>query len=148
MIEVQIDASHNKSFEKVLVQAASTVLQNASIQADVSIILSGDERLRELNSQFLGIDSTTDVLSFPSGDIDPDTGCLYLGDIIISLPRAELQAAAGKHPVEDELTLLVVHGMLHLLGYDHADPDEKARMWSKQSEILDHLGCRISVPNH
>ena len=71
---------------------------------------------------------------------------LYLGDVIISQTRASQQALAGGHAFEDELKLLVVHGMLHLLGYDHADEDEKARMWAQQSRILENLGCKISIP--
>ena len=146
MIEVQLEHENDIGFSKVLERSALEVLQYANINGDASVVLTGDEKLRELNAQYLGIDSPTDVLSFPSGEVDPDTQELYLGDVIISLPRAALQAAAGGHAVEDELALLVVHGMLHLLGHDHADADEKALMWSKQAEILDRLGCRISAP--
>lgn len=146
MIEVQLEHENDLDFSKVLERSALEVLQYANINGDASVVLTGDEQLRELNAQYLGIDSPTDVLSFPSGEVDPDTQELYLGDVIISLPRAALQAAAGGHAVEDELALLVVHGMLHLLGHDHADADEKALMWSKQAEILDRLGCRISAP--
>lgn len=146
MIEVQLEHENDLDFSKVLERSALEVLQYANINGDASVVLTGDEKLRELNAQYLGIDSPTDVLSFPSGEVDPDTQELYLGDVIISLPRAALQAAAGGHAVEDELALLVVHGMLHLLGHDHADADEKALMWSKQAEILDRLGCRISAP--
>ncbi len=146
MIEVKLEHENDLGFSNVLERSALEVLQYANISGDASIVLTGDEQLRELNAQYLGIDSPTDVLSFPSGEVDPDTQELYLGDVIISLPRAALQAAAGGHAVEDELALLVVHGMLHLLGHDHADADEKALMWSKQAEILDRLGCRISAP--
>jgi probable rRNA maturation factor len=146
MIEVQLEHENDIGFSKVLERSALEVLQYANINGDASVVLTGDEKLRELNAQYLGIDSPTDVLSFPSGEVDPDTQELYLGDVIISLPRAALQAAASGHAVEDELALLVVHGMLHLLGHDHADADEKALMWSKQAEILDRLGCRISAP--
>ena len=146
MIEVQLEHENDIGFSKVLERSALEVLQYANSHGDASVVLTGDEQLRELNAQYLGIDSPTDVLSFPSGEVDPDTQELYLGDVIISLPRAALQAAAGGHAVEDELALLVVHGMLHLLGHDHADADEKALMWSKQAEILDRLGCSISAP--
>lgn len=146
MIEVQLEHENDLGFSKVLERSALEVLQYANINGDASVVLTGDEKLRELNAQYLGIDSPTDVLSFPSGEVDPDTQELYLGDVIISLPRAALQAAAGGHAVEDELALLVVHGMLHLLGHDHADADEKALMWSKQAEILDRLGCSFSAP--
>jgi probable rRNA maturation factor len=80
------------------------------------------------------------VLSFPASETDPESGTRYIGDILISIPRAQSQADAAGHPLESEVQLLVVHGVLHLLGHDHADPAEKNRMWKAQSEILDSLG--------
>lgn len=146
MIDVQIDDEKDTHFSKLLERAALAVLQAAEVQGDASIVLTDDEQLKALNTQYLDVQAPTDVLSFPSGEIDPDSQELYLGDVIISQPRAALQAAAGGHSLEDELSLLAVHGMLHLLGYDHAEADEKAVMWSKQADILARLGCRISVP--
>ena len=116
----------------------------ASPEAGFSVVITDDEQLHQLNQQFLEIDAPTDVLSFPSDEIDPDTGETYLGDVLISLPRAVAQAQAGGHPARDELQLLVVHGMLHLLGYDHAEPEEKARMWALQASVLEQLGCRVA----
>jgi probable rRNA maturation factor len=107
---------------------------------DLSIVLTDNARLHELNLNYLGIDSPTDVLSFPASETDPETGARYIGDILISVPRAQEQADGADHPLESEVQLLIVHGMLHLLGYDHAEPDEKARMWQAQSEILESLG--------
>jgi probable rRNA maturation factor len=103
-------------------------------------VLADNVRLQELNRNYLGIDAPTDVLSFPASETDPETGARYLGDILISIPRAEEQAQSGGHPLEAELQLLVVHGVLHLLGYDHAETGEKAKMWKAQSEILEALG--------
>jgi len=80
------------------------------------------------------------VLSFPASETDPETGARYIGDIIISVPYAARSAEKAGHPVESELQLLVVHGVLHLLGHDHAEPKEKARMWKAQAEILELLG--------
>jgi probable rRNA maturation factor len=85
-------------------------------------------------------------LSFLAGETDPETDLIYLGDVLISYQRAQVQAAAGGHPVEDELQLLVVHGVLHLLGFDHAEETEKAKMWAEQSKILSQLGCSITSP--
>ncbi|HRQ31500.1 MAG TPA: rRNA maturation RNase YbeY, partial [Anaerolineales bacterium] len=87
-----------------------------------------------------GIDSPTDVLSFPASESDPDTGSPYLGDILISIPRAKAQAKIAGHALELEIQLLIVHGVLHLLGHDHAQPKEKAKMWKAQKEILESLG--------
>jgi probable rRNA maturation factor len=127
----------------LLESAAKQALLYASApaEADLSIVLTDDEQLHQLNLQFLDVDAPTDVLSFPDGDTDPDTGVLYLGDILISVPRAQDQAKLGGHTLQDELQLLVIHGVLHLLGYDHADESEKARMWEAQAKILTQLGC-------
>ena len=150
MIFVRIDESLEAAeglagqYQTVLELAArQTLLQTgAEANAETTIVLSDDAHLQALNLQFLGIDAPTDVLSFPGGDTDPDSDELYLGDVIVSLPRAQAQAAVGGYPIQDELQLLVVHGVLHLLDYDHANEDEKAKMWAIQSEILDSLGCK------
>lgn len=132
----------------LLEQAAEAALQHqtGSLDRDLSVVIEEDARLHELNNTFLGIDAPTDVLSFPAeeDEPDPETGQVYLGDVIISYPRALEQSAAAGHSVQDELRLLVVHGVLHLLGHDHAEPDEKAAMWSAQSEILNNLGTHIA----
>jgi probable rRNA maturation factor len=115
-------------------------LESALVDADMTIVLTDDAQLHELNREFLGVDAPTDVLSFPASESDPETGTPYLGDILISIPRATEQALAAGHSVEAEVQLLVVHGTLHLLGHDHAEAEEKARMWSEQAEVLSRLG--------
>jgi probable rRNA maturation factor len=136
------------SLETVLENAALAACQRAGVlqEVELTIVLSDDRQLHELNSQFLGIDAPTDVLSFPGGETDPDSNELYLGDVIISYSRAAAQAAAGGHSLQAELQLLVVHGVLHLCGYDHADEAEQARMWALQTAVLQELGCEISGP--
>lgn len=126
----------------VLERAANTALEHEShsLSVDLSIILTNDARLQELNLNYLGIDAPTDVLSFPASETDPDTGARYIGDILISMPRARAQGEAAGHALEAEVQLLVVHGVLHLLGHDHAEAEEKARMWRAQAEILERLG--------
>jgi probable rRNA maturation factor len=119
---------------------AALTQQGQSPDAGLSIVLRDDKRLRELNRDYLGIDAATDVLSFPASESDPETGAPYLGDILLSIPRAKAQAKAAGHALEAEVQLLVVHGVLHLLGHDHAKPREKARMWKAQAEILAGLG--------
>lgn len=132
----------------ILEQAAQETIRQAAADngSEATILLSGDEQLHELNLKYLGIDAPTDVLSFPADFVDPDTNVNYLGDILISYPRAQAQAAGGGHLVEQELSLLVVHGMLHLLGYDHAEPEEKEKMWAVQANVLDRLGCGLTPP--
>lgn len=143
----QIQIPDPASIGALLERAAQETLRTASMEeVDLSIVITDDAQLQELNRQYLGSDMPTDVLSFPAEETDPDSGEVYLGDILISLPRATAQASAGGHPVEDELQLLAVHGVLHLLGHDHADETEKAEMWQAQAEILKYLGCSIPGP--
>ena len=128
--------------EDLLERAANAALEHESKSLDfeLSVILTDDARLHEPNLNYLGVDAPTDVLSFPASETDPETGAPYLGDILISIPRAQAQAEAAGHSLEAEVQLLVVHGVLHLLGYDHAQEEEKARMWNAQAEILARLG--------
>ena len=138
---INIESNH-KFPDSLFERAAQATLkhQKESPDVDISIVLADDARLHELNRDYLGVDAPTDVLSFPASETDPDTGARYIGDIIISVPYATKGAAKAGHPVESELQLLVVHGVLHLLGHDHAKPKEKARMWKAQAEILESLG--------
>jgi probable rRNA maturation factor len=126
-------------------KAANATLALMKAAGDLTIVLGDDAQVRELNRHYLGHDATTDVLSFPAEETDPETGARYLGDVILSVPRAALQAHAAGHPLEAEVQLLVVHGILHLLGHDHAKPAEKARMWAAQSKVLRRLGLQDIV---
>ena len=85
-------------------------------------------------------------MSFPAEIQDPDSGLPYLGDVVISLSAAEAQAGPGGHLLVDELMLLCVHGVLHLLGHDHGDPGSREWMWSVQAEVLRRLGSQITFP--
>jgi len=124
----------------MLERAALAVLEHQATDGDLSIVLTDDAQLHELNREYLGIDAPTDVLSFPASETDPETGRHYLGDILISIPRAATQAQTAGHALEAEAQLLTIHGTLHLLGYDHAEAEEKARMWKAQAEVLESIG--------
>jgi probable rRNA maturation factor len=129
--------------ESALLERAARItldLESAPVDADLTIVLTDDAQLHELNLEYLGVDAPTDVLSFPASESDPETGLPYLGDILISIPRAAQQAQAAGHSVEAEVQLLVVHGTLHLLGHDHAEAEEKTRMWNAQAEVMSRLG--------
>jgi len=119
---------------------AALVHQGESTDVELSVVLTGDARMQELNRDYLGVDAPTDVLSFPASETDPETEARYLGDIVVSVPYAAKSARKAGHALESELQLLVVHGVLHLLGHDHIRSKEKARMWKAQNEILAHLG--------
>lgn len=125
-------------------------------EAEVSVLLTDDENIREINRDQRGIDASTDVLSFPMvaytapGCFDgleedpdlfhPDSGELMLGDIVISQEHAAAQAEQYGHSRERELAFLVAHSMYHLFGYDHMTPEEAQVMEKKQRDLLSGLG--------
>ena len=130
-----------KHFEQLITDTvkASFEYENVS-EISVSVLICDDEEIHTLNKQYRGIDKPTDVLSFPmyddDGNLDPDE----LGDIVISLERAKLQADDYGHSLERELAFLTAHSMLHLFGYDHIEEHEQKEMFNKQEEILKRLG--------
>jgi len=144
MIQVLIRPSLEDKIDPARVERiVYIVLEMESVSSDalLSVVITDDDEIQSLNRQFRGIDAPTDVLSFSDdasnasfvvGTAEPP----YLGDVILSYPRAAEQAAEQGHGVDDELRLLIVHGVLHLLGYDHATPKEEAAMWSRQDSIL------------
>ena len=142
-----IESESDQTFPTDLLEcAARAVLDLSGIpDADLSIVLVDDARIQTLNRDFLAHDAPTDVLSFPADETDPETGRRYLGDVVISLARAEEQARERGHAAEAEMQLLVVHGVLHLLGHDHAEPGEKERMWMAQAQALERLGVSSKI---
>jgi probable rRNA maturation factor len=146
MIHTDFCEEYANCFSPVLLeQAAQKVLTELipEKEIDLSIVIESDETLNQLNLEYLNIDAPTDVLSFQMNDLDPETKRIYLGDIIISYPRAQFQAQTAGHPIEAEIQLLVIHGVLHLLGYDHSEEEEKKRMWAIQASLLDKLGIEL-----
>jgi probable rRNA maturation factor len=149
MITIQIKRNVRLPVDKsILVHAAQLALKMTETdnKSDLGIVIGNDALLHQLNLKFRQVDSATDVLSFPSDEVDPDSSNLYLGDIVISLPRAEEQASTEGHSLADELQLLVVHGALHLLGHDHAEVKDKMRMQLAQDHILKQLGLNLPNP--
>jgi probable rRNA maturation factor len=122
-----------------------STLATLSIPDDtsLSIVITDDQNIQELNLKYREINKPTDVLSFPAGHVDPESGTTYIGDVIISYPQAVIQAEQRGHPVDNELQLLVIHGTLHLLGLDHVESAQKKRMWAVQEDILNQLGIVI-----
>jgi probable rRNA maturation factor len=147
MINIEIIPEFRRVFTPDILERAAkaAMLQESAPEADLTLVLTGDSQMQVLDRDFLGKDAPTDVLSFPACETDPETGRRYLGDIIISVPRAEAQSIAAGHSLEAELSLLVVHGVLHLLGHDHAGGEEKARMWTAQAEVLTRLGIPATI---
>jgi probable rRNA maturation factor len=120
--------------------------ESADSAAEVGLMITGQERVHELNRQYLGEDRPTDVLAFPMQPatetagrppfIAPPDGIRHLGEVIISYPQAVTQAAEHQHPVKKEIALLIIHGILHLLGYDHDVPEAERQMRAKEAKIL------------
>jgi probable rRNA maturation factor len=126
--------------------AAVLNYENFAGSAEVSVSFMNDEQIRELNAQYRKKDIATDVLSFPitengKYEINPDTNAAILGDIVISLERAAVQSEIYGHSFSREVSFLVVHSMLHLLGYDHENGGlEALAMREKEEVILNALG--------
>lgn len=125
-------------------------LQSAGVNVPVEIglVITGDRTIRRLNRIYRGEDVPTDVLAFPMSDqengesvhfVPPPDGVRHLGELIICYPQAARQCRVHGQTVTEELELLIVHGVLHLLGYDHETPLERARMRKKEREILQKL---------
>lgn len=140
---------------KVIVEALD--LENCPYEVSVNVLMTDDQGIHAMNKQYRGIDRPTDVLSFPNVDyenpsdftgiedtaedyFDPESGELCLGDIVISVDKVYAQAEEYGHTPRREYAFLIAHSMLHLLGYDHMEPDEAAVMEQKQEEILNRLG--------
>ncbi|MDR2320803.1 rRNA maturation RNase YbeY [Microbacterium sp. NPDC089698] len=114
---------------------------NVSADADVAIVLVDEGAMEALHVQWMDEPGPTDVLSFPMdelrpGTIDRPTPPGLLGDIVLCPQVAETQAAAAKHTLMDELILLTTHGLLHLLGFDHAEPEDEKEMFGLQRELI------------
>ena len=123
-------------------RAAEASLLRGGAAGDVCVLVTDAEEIQRLNAAYRSIDRVTDVLTFPAWEGDailcPPDG--YLGDIAICYERAVEQAQEYGHSLERELAFLAVHGALHLLGYDHMEPQDEAAMLQKQDEILNELG--------
>lgn len=147
-VDRDFQARIDKKWLRRLVRGALAA-HGSGTDVDLSLLITDDATVRGLNSRYRGQDQATDVLSFAleadagidaSGFVMPPGETAHLGDVIISYPRAAAQAAERNHPVEDELALLVVHGVLHLLGYDHDRPAKEREMKSLERRVLSTAG--------
>ncbi len=147
-----IDIHNEVSFpieEDRLREAVRTVirLQGISQYAAMTMVFTNNETVAALNRDYRGVDAPTDVLSFPAMQNPLTSGhpAPYLGDLTIAYPYARMQAEREGHTVRDSLMLLVIHGMLHLLGYDHDTPENRSAMWSAQEEALRLLEIPVQI---
>lgn len=154
-VDIQVDEEFETLIDKEFLKAAAqeTLRQQAIAAAALTIVVTGDAEVQALNAQYRNIDAPTDVLSFSNwaGSSTSDAELIlpaelamadheYLGDIIIAYPYAAQQAERYQNSISAELRLLVVHGTLHLLGYDHATLNEQKAMWNIQDAVLKALG--------
>jgi probable rRNA maturation factor len=158
-IHVQVTPRYVDEVRSALLRKAARATldqQGVTGRVELTIVITGNAQLRALNREFRHVDAPTDVLSFAtytslqlaaeSSHEVSRSHARYLGDVIISYPTAKAQAQAGGHPIEAELQLLAVHGVLHLLGHDHYSRVEKAMMWQAQREILQSIKAAITEP--
>ncbi len=161
---VEINNSQDKievvpEIERLIEDCVSQTLkmEGVDIPVEVSVLLVDDHQIHQLNSQYRGVDAPTDVLSFPMLEFEEggqdgsdlqavlnaaahDGQAMLLGDIVLSLERAQQQAQEYGHSFFREVGYLVVHGMLHLLGYDHEQEEQRLRMRQKEERVMEMLG--------
>ncbi len=134
------------------VAAHSLQWANAPDHASLTIVFVSDEQIAEMNKSFRGQSGPTDILSFSAEPLPPgvsdDDESHYLGDIIISFPYIKRRIDTVEHSLMEELSLLVIHGALHLLGYDHDTAENQQAMWHMQNTCLAQLGISITVPDY
>lgn len=137
-----------KALQNKMEEAASWLLKKEKVdgeRAEISLTLVSAEEIRELNREYRDVDKATDVLSFPqfeSKDEMPTEGEICLGDVVICEDKVKEQAEEYNHSYEREFVYLFVHSLLHLLGYDHMEDDEKAVMRKKEEEVMEKIDLR------
>lgn len=149
--QTKVDAS---GLEALIVRAIKATLEEEEVvdEVEVSVSFVDNEEIRKLNKYYRGVDSSTDVLSFPLVEFEEigeekedekEIGEIYpIGDIVISLEKAKEQAEEYGHSFEREVAYLTVHSMLHLLGYDHETEEERKLMREKEEKVMERLGLR------
>lgn len=150
---VWIDNRTHEEFSKELEQVIETIVKESleyedfDRECEISVSIVDNQEIQEINAQFRNIDRPTDVLSFPQlsfeegeqADVNENNE-IILGDIIISFEKAKEQAKEYGHSLKREIAFLTAHSMLHLMGYDHMEPEEEKEMFAKQKEILIQAG--------
>ena len=159
-VDNEVGASFDFDMEEIAKKVAKAVLdsEGCSHEVEISLLITDDNGIQEMNRDFRDIDRPTDVLSFPNvsydkaGDfsvldgeqrvdlLNPDTGNIYFGDIVINENRVRMQAKEYGHSLKREFAFLVAHSMLHLCGYDHMEEDEAKVMEKKQEDVLTGIG--------
>jgi probable rRNA maturation factor len=147
LIEEGIENTPDPEWMQKVVEAV-LVSDNAPPDVEISLVITGQERIQELNREYRGKDQPTDVLSFAMSEekegeaeafIGPPDGLIHLGEVIISYPQAVLQAAESQHSIKKEMAALIVHGVLHIQGYDHEKPELEPAMKAREMQLTQLL---------
>ena len=153
---MEIDVSFDKGFEGCLdagwlksIAESTLAAEKIEDNIELGLVIASQQRVQQLNKNYRGKDSPTDVLAFamlPEPDADKETsfttppdGIKHLGEVIISYPQAIKQAAEQRHSVAMEVAILIIHGMLHLLCYDHIEDEDAVKMRAREKEILESM---------
>lgn len=145
-LNFQIDKGFRDSIDEDQLRKAvaeTLAAHGVTSPVELSVVITDDRVVQELNRSYRGVDATTDVLAFALADesqslpfIAPPDGILHLGEVLVSYPQAERQAKEQGHPLKRELGLLVIHGVLHLLGYDDEDSENEHKMRAMEEKLL------------
>jgi len=144
LIDEGFEGCPNASWLQSVAERVLTA-QNAGSEVELGLVITSQEKVRQLNLSYLGRDKPTDVLAFSAVEeieadlppfVTPPDGVLHLGEVIISYPQAVMQAEEHQHSVKREIAILIIHGILHLLGYEHDKPGLKRLMSAREQEIL------------
>jgi len=159
--EMEINVLIDEGFEGYIdvawlqgIAEQALVFQGVSSNAELGLVIAGQERVQKLNRDYLGKDRPTDVIAFsmlpeqsaqgmPGTDfplfVIPPDGVLHFGEVIISYPQAVIQAEEHQHSVKREIAILIIHGILHLLGYEHDKPALRRQMTAREADILSYI---------
>ncbi|MFC2122827.1 rRNA maturation RNase YbeY [Bacteroidota bacterium] len=153
-INVLVDPAFEKDLEAdwlLGIARYALTAQGTDANAEMGLAITNQQTIQELNRDYLGKDEPTDVLAFymlpKAGEgvaedtpfVPPPDGMLHLGEVIISYPQALIQAEEHHHSVKQEIAILTIHGVLHLLGYDHAEPEQQSQMSAEAAAILSSI---------
>ncbi len=146
LITDDVDSNIEQEFFEICAEAVFEKLKPEFDACEISLVITDDARIQELNKQYRDKDSATDVLSFPMDD-EPEDGVVMLGDIVISMDTANKQAADADIDIRRETAFLFIHGILHLMGFDHEESDEEEKeMFDLQEAVLLNLVEMSKVP--
>ncbi len=146
-LDISWEIDEEKRLEEMIIETAETalMLEGAKCDVDLSVVITDNENIREINNEQRNIDKATDVLSFPGYEkedweiVKESDELIYIGDIVISKEKVVEQAEEYGHSFDREFCYLVAHGMLHLMGYDHMVDEDKIIMRSKEEEVMKKL---------